>query len=111
MYTQDKGLNVAPMMVGLVGIVMVSMIPQLIPVKKCTPGETKCDGYDLYQCNENCQWVLIEQNSPTCGYVPAGLFHCPYCDESFDTLSELVAHVAAVHPDKPPIQEVDITWS
>jgi len=40
----------------------------------CTEGETKCEGYDLYQCINN-QWVLIELNSAACGYVP------PECTE------------------------------
>jgi len=36
---------------------------------ECNEGETKCEGYDLYQC-QNGRWVLKEQNSTQCGYVP-----------------------------------------
>ena len=39
-----------------------------------------------------------------------GLYGCPYCDASFDTLAELIEHVNTVHPDKPPIQETTIEW-
>lgn len=41
----------------------------------CSPeGSTQCFGYDLYTCTGG-QWVLTEQNSPSCGYVP------PECTE------------------------------
>jgi len=36
---------------------------------ECSDGDLKCVGYDLYEC-QNGQWVFIEENSPTCGYVP-----------------------------------------
>lgn len=36
----------------------------------CTPGTTKCDGYNLYTCNGEGQWVLTKSNSPQCGYTP-----------------------------------------
>jgi len=36
---------------------------------ECKEGETKCEGYDLYVC-ENGKWVLKERNSPQCGYTP-----------------------------------------
>lgn len=36
----------------------------------CTPGTTKCDGYNLYTCNIGGQWELTESNSPACGYIP-----------------------------------------
>ena len=45
------------------------------------------------------------------GVVPQptpGAFACPYCDQSFDTLDELVEHVASEHPDEPPIQPIEI---
>jgi len=35
----------------------------------CIDGDTKCEGYDLYEC-QNGEWVLIEKNSPACGYAP-----------------------------------------
>jgi hypothetical protein len=36
----------------------------------CTPGTAKCDGFNLYTCNGEGQWVLTESNSPECGYTP-----------------------------------------
>lgn len=36
----------------------------------CTPGTTKCEGYNLYTCNPEGKFVLTESNSPECGYVP-----------------------------------------
>jgi len=37
---------------------------------ECTPGETKCEGYNLYRCNSAGRWYLAETNSPSCGYTP-----------------------------------------
>lgn len=34
----------------------------------CKPGETKCVGFDLYECIGN-TWYLKEKLSPECGYV------------------------------------------
>lgn len=39
-----------------------------------------------------------------------GAYDCPYCDMSFDTLEELIEHVATAHPDEPPIEAIDIGW-
>ena len=36
---------------------------------ECTNGETCCEGFNLYECIGD-EWVLIEQNSLQCGYVP-----------------------------------------
>jgi len=47
------------------------------------------------------------------GMVPQptpGAFACPYCSQTFNTLQELVDHVASEHPDEPPIQPIDIGW-
>jgi len=41
---------------------------------------------------------------PTLGY------QCPYCEQTFSKLEDLVNHVASEHPDKPPIQPIDIIW-
>jgi len=44
----------------------------LKPKKPCEEGATKCagpDNLDLYECQEG-KWVLIEENSPECGYAP-----------------------------------------
>lgn len=37
-------------------------------------------------------------------------YTCPYCDQSFDTLQELIEHVATDHQDKPPLGEIAIAW-
>lgn len=43
--------------------------------------------------------------------VPPPLpYSCPYCDQSFNTLKELIDHAAATHPDQPPIGEITIEW-
>ena len=38
-------------------------------------------------------------------------YSCPYCDQSFDTLPELINHAATVHPDKAPIGSIEIPWT
>lgn len=54
--------------------------------QECYPdGVTKCEGYDKYICM-NGRWVLSEQNSPDCGYVPPecspdGITKCIGIDE------------------------------
>jgi len=35
-----------------------------------TPGETKCEGYDLYTCGSDYKWKLTKKNAEECGYVP-----------------------------------------
>lgn len=40
------------------------------PPVVCTPGETKCVGYDLYTCGGDERWHLTERNSVECDYVP-----------------------------------------
>lgn len=43
------------------------------PPPTCTPGETKCIGFDLYECNPSGdEWVLIEENSPQCAAEEEG---------------------------------------
>lgn len=51
-------------------------------------------------------WPWYEEK-PT---PPAGAYSCPYCAQSFDSIPELADHIATVHPDKPPIGEIEITW-
>lgn len=59
---------------GVINALDITALEALIvapPV--CTIGETKCEGYNLYECqpvNGATQWVLIEENSLQCGYVP-----------------------------------------
>ncbi len=48
------------------------VIDALLP-PACAPGDTKCEGFDLYECQEVLgapQWVRKEINSAECGYVP-----------------------------------------
>lgn len=40
------------------------------PIPECTPGETKCVGYDLYTCSAAKAWGLTKKNVEQCGYVP-----------------------------------------
>jgi len=51
-------------------------------------------------------WYKKEEEPP-----PTGLYGCPYCDQSFETLHELIDHAAEAHPNLPPIGEIDITWT
>lgn len=48
------------------GITRVRAAPPVV----CTPGETKCVGFDLYECSPECKWALVEANSPACGWAP-----------------------------------------
>lgn len=57
----------------------------------------------------NIYWPWYKKEVPP--EVPVLAYGCPYCDRSFDTLKELVDHVAADHPDKPPLQEIEIQWT
>jgi len=57
------------------------------------------------------KWPWYKEGAPTPPPPPEPLkYSCPYCDLSFDTLAELIAHGAQGHPDKPPIGEIDINW-
>ncbi|HUS04453.1 MAG TPA: carboxypeptidase-like regulatory domain-containing protein [Dehalococcoidia bacterium] len=48
---------------GIAGLVTALVVKA---AKVCTPGETKCVGFDLYECSPECKWVLVEANSPAC---------------------------------------------
>jgi len=52
----------------------VEYVITVIPPPECEEGETKCVGYDLYQCI-NGKWQFIKSNAEECGYVP------PECEE------------------------------
>lgn len=51
-------------------------------------------------------WYKEEEEPPA-----VGAYSCPYCEDSFDTIPELAEHVATAHPGKPPIGEIEITWT
>jgi len=57
----------------------------------------------------NILWPWYKEELPP-EEPPAGAYECPYCDDSFDTLKELIDHVAEAHPDQPPLQEIEIQW-
>ncbi len=50
-------------------------------------------------------WPWYKEEPPL-----VGVYSCPYCDDSFNTIPELADHVKEAHPDKPPIGEIEITW-
>ncbi len=58
----------------------------------------------------NIYWPWYKKEEVPPEVPPTGIYNCPYCDQSFDTLKELIDHVTAAHPDKPPLGEIDIQW-
>ena len=52
------------------GVLGVAYFASKVQAKPCTPGETKCIGYDLLECSSDGTWVVLEANSPTCGWEP-----------------------------------------
>ena len=49
------------------------LLPDMTPTEippVCTPGATKCVGFDSYECSPERKWVLVEANSPSCGWAP-----------------------------------------
>jgi hypothetical protein len=54
-------------------------------------------------------WPWYKEGAPPPPPQPLK-YSCPYCDQSFDTLAELIAHGAQAHPDQPPIGEIEIKW-
>jgi len=66
---------------GIAGFAISRITYGLPPGAECVEGETKCEGYDLYQCI-NGRWQLIEKNSPQCGY-PAEPINLEYISELY----------------------------
>ncbi|MBA7482142.1 hypothetical protein ES707_17624 [subsurface metagenome] len=62
---------------AVVGTIILATRAEAAP-PLCTPGETKCEGFDLYECHlfhplgepAFTRWVLAEANSPDCGWEP-----------------------------------------
>jgi len=54
---------------------VVAAFRKVTPPPECTPGETKCEGYNLYTCGADAKWHLTETNSTRCGYTPPTCYH------------------------------------
>ena len=52
---------------------------------------------------------LVAPPAPPVPPAPTG-YGCPYCTSIFDSMGELVTHIAEAHPDEPPFVEVDMEW-
>ena len=79
--------DIMTMMIPMMGVVMMAGVLQAI-----IPGETTTPP--------------VEPPTP-----PSSGYKCPYCEEYFSTMAELIAHINTTHPDMPPFIEVDIGWS
>ena len=55
-------------------------------------------------------WYKEEEEPPPEEPPPALPYSCHYCEQSFATLDELIAHVAEDHKDKPPLGKIIIDW-
>lgn len=86
---------------GIVGAIVGTIyLATRAKAKVCTKGETKCEGFDLYECREVCptgeecftDWKLIEANSPACGWEPG---------EAEFTVSDLVIEPTEVNVGEP----------
>ncbi|GAI16643.1 unnamed protein product, partial [marine sediment metagenome] len=86
----------------------IRQLTKAAPPVVCTPGETKCVGFDLYECSEVCapdgpctnQWMLVEANSPTCGWTPG---------EPEFTVTNLLIEPAEVYVGEPVSISVMVT--
>lgn len=67
---------------------------------ECTPGETKCVGYDLYTCNALREWELTEKNVEKCGYV---------AEEKRDPLDTFIRTMERIRP-QCPIGFIEENW-
>jgi len=79
--------DIMTVMVPMMGVVMMAGILQAIIPGSSTPPEPEPE--------------------PEPG--PSG-YKCPYCDEYFSSMAELITHINAAHPEMPPFIEVDIGW-
>jgi len=66
-----------------------------ITAPECTEGNTKCEGYNLYECI-NSRWQLTEENSTACGYTPL-----PIPIEKVDPLEEFIMFIDRKRPEIP----------
>jgi len=72
--------------------------PPGIPV--CTPGETKCVGYDLYTCSLESTWVLTKKNATECGYAPEKKFPWLEVGVGSGIVAAFIAIIAALKKKK-----------
>lgn len=69
------------LLVSIVSVILLSIIsctpshptpspqPQQ-PAMECAPGDTKCEEYNLYICNSEGKWELLERYCSKCGWQP-----------------------------------------
>ena len=84
----------------------IRKLTEAVPPVVCTPGKRACSvdlgyaGKDLYECSSECIWVLIEANSPTCGWVPG---------EAEFAVTDLIIEPAVVYVGEPVSISVLVT--
>lgn len=71
------GFGILAIIIGIVLATRAKIKPPPPPPVVCTPGETKCVGFNLYQCSARSQWELVEANSTTCGWTPTVNYVAP----------------------------------
>lgn len=69
---KDSGIKEVGKVAAITGAVggVAYGLYRLFKSEPCAPGETKCDGYNLYTCSAERKWQLTEESSPTCGWQP-----------------------------------------
>lgn len=63
--TKRQKVGAGAVITALIATIVAAVKAKAAP-EVCTPGETKCIGRDLYECSPECEWVLLETNSPSC---------------------------------------------
>jgi len=89
---------------GVVGVLATAAailgLKQLVGAAACTLGSTKCDHFDKYECSAEGKWVLVEANSPECGWTPG---------EAEFEVTNLVIEPATVYVGEPVSISVVVT--
>lgn len=74
--TKGQKVGVGGVITALFAALVAAVKAKAAPPVVCTPGQRACSvdlgyaGKDLYECSPERAWVLIEANSPDCGWVP-----------------------------------------
>lgn len=97
MDTRKLALGVLGLTGAITGIYYILKEPTEDP----NEGDTKCIGYNLFQYT-NSNWMLLETNSATCGYISPTDFICHECGKIFLTETELLLHMEQMHPITMP---------